>query len=153
MTPRLTHTRFAAAMVVVMLMAAMAACSDNALRNAANAIKSVRVANDGMVALVMSEADAGRITIPDARAILLVGDKVYIAVIESAKLTKEYTTFDSSARPKLQQVLRPALTAMTDALDTGLVPIKDANLRSRIRTILLEIQAGLLVANAALEGR
>ena len=130
----------------------LAACTDNALRNAATAIKGTATANKTLVQTVIAENAAGNISNADTKVILDAANKMADAVIVAAKMTKNYTEFAPNQRPALRAVLAPIVTAVKAALNANITGIKNPTLKANITTALLAIQDALAVAETALGG-
>jgi len=131
----------------------LAACTDAALQKAAKAIDGVASANDALAKTIIAEQANGTISESDARLILNgVCAKVSSAVIVTANLTQQYTTFPAGAKVTIAPLLQPILDAISQALATGITGIKNAQVKANIQTSLQLVQTGMLAAQAAIGG-
>jgi hypothetical protein len=152
---RTTYRLFslAARVVLFALICLLLGCSDPSLQKAAHAIEGVAITNDALTKTVIAENAAGVISDNDTRVILnQICSKVSEAVILTSDLTLSYSKFPADAKPKLAPLLQPILDAIKGALDSGLAGIKNSQTMANIKTALLSIQAGLIVAQSALGG-
>ncbi len=137
---------------VLLLATLMVACSDKALQTAALAIEKAAQANRELASTVISENAAGVIPDEDTALILRACSMMATANDKAVAVTMNYTQFPAGQRPSLAALMRPVLDAVDQAMQAGLLGIKNPSTKQKVEDSLALIRLTLVSAQAAIGG-
>jgi hypothetical protein len=145
----MTRYRTITASITLLLCAALAACSSNALSAAAKAESAISLACSSAFTITTQAQTSGLISLADATAVVNV-----LLTVEQANQQAEMATAAIAAAPTtaglagLPNILAPVSTALTNAINGGFVGIKDAGTKQKIILALTTAQTVLTGAIA-----
>jgi hypothetical protein len=136
----------------VILLLCLTACTDQQLEKVS---KGLVATADGIGVVQTTVIEANKqLLVDDATTsqIMIVCMKVNQAGKDATAITRAISKLDNPSKSQLLAVLNPVIAAVQNALDNGLVPIKDPATQQKIRGALLAVQTALNAAQLALAG-
>lgn len=144
-----TPVKLALALFLV-LCVSMAACEDASLTKTAQALNDTALAVGAIQTVVIDANNTKVLSEDNTRAILQLCDKISDAGKQATAITRGLTKLTPAQRGSLAVILTPVLDAVTQAINTGLVPITNQDIKTRVLASLVTIQTALTTVNIIL---
>src|SRR5665213_3592226 len=139
--------QYLAVLIILPLLLVNVGCSNSDAVKVGNALHDVGIAVGGLQTAVNNARISTPQLISDTNAltILTICDKINQGGLQASALTRQYSTLPTGSKPQLAAIVTPILTAINNAIASGLISISDANTKANIMAILQSIKTSLLI--------
>lgn len=137
-------------LLVAALCMALVACQDDALTKTAQALNDVALSVGAVQTTVIESNKAGALSEDDTRTVLLLCQKINTAGQQASAITRGLTKLTPAQRGSLTVVIKPVLDAVAQAVNGGLITIKDQGVKTKILAALVTIETALNTVNVIL---
>lgn len=140
------------ATIIMMYVLLSSGCTDSDLKKVSKGLVITADSIGELQTVVIAASGQNLIGDSDTRAILELCLMVNQAGKDATAITRGISKLDNPSKAQLVAVLNPIITAVQNALNSGLLGIKDEALRQKLRGILLTIQTTLSGIQLTLAG-
>ena len=118
-------------------------CTDAQLVNLSKALNDVALGMGTLQTTVINANKAGALNDADTETILRLCFKINAGGQQASKITRSLTKLTALSSSSILAVMAPILTAVNDAVNSGLVNITDPTTKANISAALVTIQTAL----------
>lgn len=145
--------KFVLSILLVFVLLVNVGCTDAQLTNLAKALNDVALGMGSLQTTVIAGNKAGAISDTDTESILRLCFRINAAGQESSKVTRSLTKLDAASSSSVLAILRPVLAAVNESVASGMLGIKDPQVKSTVTSVLVTIQTALNTAQVILAAR
>jgi hypothetical protein len=136
----------------LILLLAMTACADKDLEKVAKGLLALADGISITQTTVIEANNQGLIDEDTTRNILQVCVKITQAGQDASAVTRALSKLDDVSRTQVLEILKPVIMSVQDALDNGLLGIKNEQTKQKVRATLLTVQTTLNAIQLTLVG-
>jgi hypothetical protein len=121
----------------------MTACSDPNLNKVAKGLVDIQQTVGTLQTTVIAANKENLLSTENTRTVLDLCEKINLAEKDAIAITRTVAKYDNPTRSQILAILQPIMKAVNNAIDVGIVPIKDQAVKDKVKTALVTIQSTL----------
>lgn len=149
---RNSYSAKAALVLVAVLCMALVACTDDALVKVSKALNDTALATGAVETTLIQANAAGAVSEDDTRTVLTLCLKIEDANKQAVAVTRGLVKLTPAQRGDLTLIIKPILDAVTQAINSGVITIKDQGVRTKVLASLATVQVALTTINVIVSG-
>lgn len=139
--------------MIVMMAAILAACTDRDLENVSKGLDDSAKAVAVFQETVISANEQGLVSAANTRQLLQISLKVNAAGRDAVQVTRDLTTLEPGDRTKLLGILKPVIASLAEANSSLVTLVPEARARANIASALTLLRTTLNTIQITLAAR